>query len=207
MHFYDISYEELIQHHEINKLSVRKSKLLNAVMLLKASKGLIQMASKKGIVITIAILAVIAGASFVVWFLPQNHGSSVVVSDYKSELDSIKERHLLIISDTESNLKGLSDKTLSPDNFTSQAQISSSQITSLISELVESNPPTEWKQSYGAYFESLKKYNDYLAETISLANKIKGGASPSDISDEMSKIDSLKQESYSLMSRSNQTHQ
>jgi hypothetical protein len=46
---------------------------------------------------------------------------------------------------------------------------------------------------------------DYLAETISLANKIKGGASPSDISDEMSKIDSLKQESDSLMSKSNQT--
>src|SRR5574337_691879 len=163
------------------------------------------MATKKGIIITAAILAVIAGASFVVWFLPQNHGSSIIISDYKSELDSVKERHLLIISDTESNLKGLAEKTISPDNFTSQAQISSSQITSLISELVESNPPIEWKQSYGAYFESLKKYNDYLAETISLANKIKGGASPSDINDEMSKINSLKQESDALASKSNQT--
>ncbi len=58
------------------------------------------MATKKGIIITAAILAVISGASFVVWFLPQNHGSSVVVSDYKSELDSVKERHSLIIADT-----------------------------------------------------------------------------------------------------------
>jgi hypothetical protein len=163
------------------------------------------MATKKGIIITAVILTVIAGASCVVWLLPQNHGSAVIVSDYKSELDSVKERHALIIADTESNLKELSDKTLSPDNFTSQAQISSSQITSLISELIESNPPVEWKQSYGAYFEGLKKYNDYLAETISLANKIKGEASPSDISDEMSKIDSLKQESDSLVSKSNQT--
>ncbi|CUR52470.1 conserved exported protein of unknown function [Nitrosotalea devaniterrae] len=163
------------------------------------------MATKKGIIITAVILAVIAGASSLVWFLPQNHGSSFVVSDYKSELDSVKERHSLIIADTESNLKGLSDKTLSPDNFTSQAQISSSQITSLISELVESNPPVEWKQSYGAYFEGLKKYNDYLTEIISLANKIKSGSSSSDISDEMSKIDSLKQESDSLVSKSNQT--
>lgn len=163
------------------------------------------MATKKGIVITVTILAVISGASFVVWFLPQNHGSAVVVSDYKSELDSVKDRHSLIVADTESNLKGLIDKTISPDNFTSQTQISSSQITSLTSELIESNPPTEWKQSYGAYFESLKKYNDYLAETISLANKIKEGAAPSDISDEMSKIDSLKQESDSLVSKSNQT--
>jgi hypothetical protein len=71
--------------------------------------------------------------------------------------------------------------------------------------LVESNPPAEWKQSYGAYYKSLKKYNDYLAETISLANKIKSGASPSEISDEMSKINSLKQESNAIAAKSDQT--
>jgi len=163
------------------------------------------MASKKGIVITAVILAAIAGASFAVWFLPQNHGSAVMVSDYKSELDSVKERHSLIIEDMESNLKGLTDKSISPDNFTALAQISSSQTTSLVSEMVESNPPAEWKLSYGAYFESLKKYNDYLAETISLANKIKEGASAADINDEITKMNALKQESDSLASKSNQT--
>lgn len=163
------------------------------------------MATRKGIIITGIILSVIAGASFVVWFLPQNHGTSFVVSDYKSELDSVKERHLLIIVNMESNLKVLSDKTMPPDNFTTQAQISSSQITSLISELIEANPPVEWKQSYGAYYESLKKYNDYLAETMLLANKIKGGASASEINYEMSKMGSLKQESDTLASKSNQT--
>jgi len=163
------------------------------------------MASKKGIVITAVILAAIAGASFAVWFLPQNHGSAVMVSDYKSELDSVKERHSLIIEDMESNLKGLLDKSTSPDNFTALAQISSSQTTSLVSEMVESNPPAEWKLSYGAYFESLKKYNDYLAETISLANKIKEGASAADINDEITKMNALKQESDSLASKSNQT--
>lgn len=163
------------------------------------------MASKKGIVITAAILATIAGASFAVWFFPQNHGSSLVVSDYKSELDSVKERHSLIIADMDSNLKGLLDKSTSPDNFTSQAQISSSQTTSLVSEMIESNPPAEWKLSYGAYFESLKKYNEYLSETISLANKIKEGASTTDINDEIVKMNALKQESYSLASKSNQT--
>ncbi|MDE1844824.1 MAG: hypothetical protein KGI10_05785 [Thaumarchaeota archaeon] len=163
------------------------------------------MASKKGIIITAAILATIAGASFAIWFLPQNHGSSFVVSDYKSELDSIKERQSLIIANMESNLKGLLDKSMSPDNFTSQAQISSSQTASLVSEIVGSNPPAEWKLSYGAYFESLKKYNDYLAETISLANKIKEGASTTDINDEITKMNALKQESDSLASKSNQT--
>lgn len=162
------------------------------------------MASRKGIIITGIVLAAIGGASFIIWFLPQNHDSTFVVSDYKNELDSVKEKHLLIVADIESGLKGLSDKTMSPDNFTSQAQIASSQVSSLITELVESNPPAAWKQSYGAYYESLKKYNDYLAETISLASKIKGGASPSEISDETSKISSLKQESDSLAAKSDQ---
>ena len=162
------------------------------------------MATKKGIIITVAILAVISSASFVVWILPQNHGSSIIVTDYKSELDSVKERHLLITTAIESNLKGLSDKSMSPDEFINQTQISSSQVTSLISELIESNAPTEWKQSYGAYFESLKKYNDYLSETISLANKMKSGISTSALNDEMSKLDSLKKESDALVTKSDQ---
>lgn len=163
------------------------------------------MATRKGIIITVAMLAAISGASFVVWVLPQNHGSSsIVVSDFKSELDSVKERHLLITTSIESNLKALSDKSMTPDEFINQTQISSVQITSLTSELVESNAPTEWKQSYGAYFESLKKYNDYLTETISLANKMKSGISPSDLNDEMVKLDALKKESDTMVTKSDQ---
>jgi hypothetical protein len=162
--------------------------------------------TKKGIIITVAILAVITVASFVVWFLPQNRGgSSLVISDYKSELDSVKERHSLIITEIGSSLKGLSDKTMSPDDFTNQAQASSSQVTSLISEMIESNPPVEWKQSYGSYFESLKKYNDYLTETIAFASKMKAGISPTDLTNEMLKLDALKKESDSLVARSDQT--
>ena len=164
------------------------------------------MATKKGIIITIAILAVISGASFVVWFLPQNHGgSSVIVSDYKNELDSVKERQSLVATEIESNLKGLSDKSISPDEFINKTQVSSSQVTSLITELIESNAPNQWQQSYGAYFESLKKYNAYLTETISLANKMKSGISPNDLNDEMTKLDALKKESDALVTKSDQT--
>lgn len=124
----------------------------------------------------------------------QSSISSPVFLHYKSELDSVKKRHSLIIVDMESNLKALLEKNMSPDEFISKAQISSSQTTSLVSEMIESNPPAEWKQIYGAYFKFLKKYNDYLDETISLANKIKSGASPENLSDEISKIDSIKKE-------------
>ncbi|HET7345301.1 MAG TPA: hypothetical protein VFJ05_05465, partial [Nitrososphaeraceae archaeon] len=107
------------------------------------------MASKKGIIITISILAAISSASFVIWFLPQNNDSSLVVSDYKNELDSIKERKSLISSEIDSSLKGLSDKSISPEEFINKIRVSSSQVTSLVSELIESNAPPQWQQSYG----------------------------------------------------------
>jgi len=159
-------------------------------------------ATKKGILITIIILVAISGASFVIWFLPQDHSSFVVVSDYKNELDSIKERHSLISTTIESNLKGLLDKNISPDEFTNQTQVLSSQVTSLISELIESNPPSEWKQSYAAYFESLKKYNEYIFETNSFANKMKNDISKIDLNNEITKLDSLKKESDALATKS-----
>ncbi len=163
------------------------------------------MASKKGIIITGIILAGIAAASFMVWFMPQNRGSSFLVSDYRNELDSVIERHSLISSEIDADLKELASKTMTADDFIAKAQTSSSQITSLISELIESNPPTEWKPSYFNYDEALKKYNDYLTETISFANKMKNNASSSDLNDEMSKIETIKKESDSFIGKSNET--
>ncbi len=160
------------------------------------------MATKKGIIVTIIILVAIAAGSSVLWIFPQNHGSSVVVTDFGNEIEGVKERHALIMSAMDSNLKSMLNKTLSPDDFVVMAQTSSSQVTSLISELIESNPPTEWRESYLNYDEALKKYNDYLAETVSFANKIKSGVSPSDISGEMSKLDSLKNETDSFIAKS-----
>jgi len=163
------------------------------------------MTTRKGIVVTAIILVAISAASFVIWIVPQNRGSSFVVSDYKSELESVRERQTLIATEMESGLKELLDKTLPPDDFVTRAQTSSAQVTSLITELIESNPPVEWRESYLNYDESLKKYNEYLTESISLAKKMKGGISLVDLNEEISKIDSLKKESNSLVRKSNET--
>ena len=163
------------------------------------------MATRKGIVVTAIVLVAISAASFVIWIVPQNRGSSFVVSDYKSELESVRERQTLIATEMESGLKELLDKTLHPDDFVTRAQTSSAQVTSLITELIESNPPVEWRESYLNYDESLKKYNEYLTESISLAKKMKGGISLVDLNEEISKIDSLKKESNSLVRKSNET--
>lgn len=162
------------------------------------------MATKKGIVITVIILGAIASASSIVWIFPQNRGT-LVVSDYGNELDSVRERHGIISSAMESNLHSLLNQTLSPDDFVNMTEVSSTQVTSLITELIESNPPVEWRESYLNYAEALKKYNDYLTETVSLANKMKGGISPNDLNEELSKLGSLENETNSFIIKSNET--
>ncbi|MEK0336578.1 MAG: hypothetical protein QQN41_03985, partial [Nitrosopumilus sp.] len=52
------------------------------------------MASKKGIIITVIILAVITGVSFIpllAWIVPQDNEATFVISDYENYLDGVKK--------------------------------------------------------------------------------------------------------------------
>jgi len=92
-----------------------------------------------------------------------------------------------------------------PDDFIARAQTSSSQINSLLSEIIESRSPQEWRESYLNYGEALKKYYDYLTETIVIANKVKGGISIDDLKEELQKLGTMKKESESFTIKANET--
>ena len=163
------------------------------------------MATKKGIAITIIILAAIAAGSSVIWILPHKSENAITVSGFGNELESVSERHAVIMETMDSNLKSLLNKTIAPDDFITMAQTSSTQTSSLISEILGYNPPSQWARSYINYDEALKKYNDYLAESIALATKMKSGISPSDLSGEISKIGALENETKAFILKSNET--
>ncbi|HET6458933.1 MAG TPA: hypothetical protein VFG24_08665 [Nitrosopumilaceae archaeon] len=163
------------------------------------------MATKKGIILTAIILCIITAASFSLWLIPQHSNSGPLISDYNSELESIKERQGIIINETSNELNNMLIGSLSPDDFITGAQTSSSQIDSLLSEIIESRAPQEWRESYLNYGEALKKYNDYLTETIVIANKVKGNVSINDLQDELQKLDSMKKESEIYAIKANET--
>ena len=163
------------------------------------------MATKKGIILTAIILGIITVASFSIWVIPQHENPSFVISDYRSELDSIKERHEVIIKEMDGEWKNMLAGSLSPDDFIVRAQTSSSQINSLLSEIIESRAPQEWREGYLNYGEGLKKYNDYLTETLVIANKMKGGVSLNDLKVELQQLDGLKKESESYTIKANET--
>jgi len=152
------------------------------------------LAKKRGIIVTIVILAAITGVSFSIWLIPQKEDSSFVVSDFKAHLESIQTKQKVIADEIETDLQEMLAGTVSPDNFIMRAKASTSQINALIIELIESEAPQEWHESYLNYGESLKSYNNYLRETMVLANKIKEGNS-SDIKENLERLDVLKKES------------
>ena len=48
------------------------------------------MGSKKGVIVTVSILAIISGASFLVWTIPENNESTFIVTDYGNYLEGVK---------------------------------------------------------------------------------------------------------------------
>ena len=160
------------------------------------------MASKKGIIITIIILVTITAASFIIWQMPTNPQMSVVVSDFNSHIIGIDERYKMISNANDESFVQMIDGEISPDEYISIAEISSSQINSQIIELVESNATDEWIDSYLNNLESLRSYNSSIRETIVLANLINGNAGIDEKSDILIKIEQLKQQSkeYSKLS-------
>ena len=162
------------------------------------------MAKKRGIIVTIIILAAITSVSFSIWLIPQKEDSSFVISDFKAQLESMQARQKVISDEIETDLQALLGGTVTPDNFIVRAEASTSQINVLIIELVESRAPQEWYESYLNYGESLKSYNSYLRETIVLANKIKENNS-GDFKENLEKMGALKKESVEFALKADKT--
>lgn len=160
------------------------------------------MASKKGITLTIMILAAITAGSFLFWLIPQQSQISLVISDHENYLDGVKEIHSILNQTISTEFQNLKNENISPDEYLQFADVTSSQITTQISEFVKSKPPNEWQNSYISYMEALKNFNSYVTETKVYANLVKQGKT--DLLDETStKIEFFKSESEILIEISN----
>ncbi|KFM19645.1 hypothetical protein AAA799P11_00634 [Marine Group I thaumarchaeote SCGC AAA799-P11] len=157
------------------------------------------MASKKGIAITIIILAAITGASFLVWTIPQQNETTFIVTDYENYLDGVKEIHEILQKSTDIEFQRLLDGEITPEQYVETAEVTSSQVTSQIGEFVTSKPPEEWQDSYISYMDAMRKFNAYIGETKVVANLIENESSQDEISEVMKKIESLKEESTELV--------
>jgi len=159
---------------------------------------------KKGIVITVGILAAITISSFLIWMIPQNNEAIFVVSNFQDHIDVVKEIHNVIVDGIEIEFQNLLAGDITPEQYIEIADVSSTQIKSQIIRLVESNAPEEWHDSYLNYIEALRKTNSQILETIIVANLIEKDFDQNSIEEPLVKISTLKQESKSFVKTSDE---
>jgi len=162
------------------------------------------MASKKGIVVTVLILAVITGASFLFWIVPQDSESTFVVSDYEEYIDGVKNIQEVLQESINIEYQNLNNGDISTSDYISVADITTSQVTAQISEFVTSKPPQEWQESYIGYMEALKKFNEYIVETKVAANLIEKENFEGEMTETLLKIELLKEEYKQLVKKSDE---
>ena len=160
------------------------------------------MASRKGIAVTIAILVGVAGASFLVYLLPEDTTMKISVSDFEEHLDITKERASMEVMGIDDSFKKLMNDEMNPDEYISIAEVTSSQLNSLIIELTNSGATQEWSESYVNYIGALKKLNYKITETIVVAKMIDDDSNSDSINEILAKIKQLEAESLDLITKS-----
>jgi hypothetical protein len=156
------------------------------------------MASKKGIAVTVIILVVITASSFLFWMVPQENQMSIVISDHENYLDGTKEIHSILDETIAIEFQNLKEGNISTDEYIQIADVTSSQVSTKISEFVTSKPPEEWQDSYITYMDALKNFNSYITETKVYANLLKEEKTDQ-LEEELTKIESLKSEAKRLV--------
>ncbi|MDC1136381.1 hypothetical protein OAS76_01180 [Nitrosopumilus sp.] len=162
------------------------------------------MASKKGIIITAVILAAITGASFLLWVIPQENDTTFIVTDYEGYLNGAKNIHEVLQESIDIEYQNLRDGKISPMDYIAITEITSSQVTTQISEFITSKPSEQWQESYISYMNGMKKFNEYILETKVLANQIENGNQGIEIQQTIDKIESIKAESTEYVKKSNE---
>ena len=162
------------------------------------------MASKKGIAITAIILAAITGASFLLWVIPQENDTTFIVTDYQGYLDGVKNIHEVLQESIDIEYQNLRDGKSTPKDYIAITEVTSSQVTTQISEFITSKPSEQWQESYISYMNGMKKFNEYILETKVLANQIENGNIDKEILQTLKKIESIKVESIEYIKKSNE---
>ena len=155
------------------------------------------MGSKKGVAITVAILVAITIASFSVWMVNSstNTEMTIVVTDFQNHQEGITERHKIISNAIEVSFSKLINEQISVDEYVRIAEVSSSQNNALLMELAYSDAPEEWQESYINQIASLKSFEAYIIETMVMANLIKSDGEIEQRNEILNNIEKLKEES------------
>ncbi|MCH1548656.1 MAG: hypothetical protein L7R67_00390, partial [Nitrosopumilus sp.] len=119
-------------------------------------------------------------------------------------LDGVENIHEVLQESIDIEYQNLRDGKILPEDYIIVTEITSSQVTTQISEFITSKPSEQWQESYINYMEAMKKFNEYILETKVLANQIQNASPNEQISQTLEKIESIKAESMQYIKKSNE---
>jgi len=154
------------------------------------------MSSKRGVIITVAILIAITIASFSVWIgnNTTNTEMTIVVTNFENHQEGISERHKIISNAVEESFSELINEQISTDEYIRIAEVSSSQNNALLMELAYSDAPEEWQESYINRIASLKSFEAYIIETMVMSNMIESDKEQEQKTEILNNIEKFKEE-------------
>jgi hypothetical protein len=110
----------------------------------------VDLASKKGIAITAAIVIGIVGASFLIWTIPQSSPDTVIAPPRSDAeiLGDIYSRHNNLAADLESKFNDWKQGEVTSESMLAQISLDRSDI--------------QWQESYDLYVQALDSFLEYV---------------------------------------------
>ncbi len=130
--------------------------------------------SKKGIVLTFVIALGIIGASFLVWFLPnqanQNKGSNegMIFSNPNSTLVSVKNQYLILKSEINDQIDIARNNASASKQLVNNIDVSIKQSNDLMQTLLNGNPTQPLMADYVYLMNDIKNFSFYLSDLKNL---------------------------------------
>jgi len=128
-----------------------------------------------------------------------------VISDYRNYLDGVIKIHEVLQESIDIDYQNRHNGDISPEDYIIITEVTSSQVTTQISEFVTSKPPEEWVDSYISYMDAMKKFNEYIVETKVVANLIEKESFEKEMAETILKIEILKTEYQEYVKISNES--
>jgi hypothetical protein len=120
-------------------------------------------ASKKGIAITVAIVAAIVGASFLIWLIPQSNPGSLITPRSDTEIISdVYARHNDLADDIESKVSQWRQGNLTSEQVLGQITQARPIVEEMEKQIQDANPAPEWQDSFDLYELALGVFSEYL---------------------------------------------
>jgi len=131
--------------------------------LLKGTKSYADLASKKGIALTIGIAAAIIGSSFLIWYMPQSSPGAFGPPLTDNEvIAGVYARHYDLATDIDARFEQWKNNDPVASDTLVQLDSAKSQLDTMRQDLDNRQPAQEWKESYDLYIQALDAYGAYL---------------------------------------------